>query len=780
VQVNNLAPVVAKPANQITNEGAPTSFNLGSFSDAGPDSPWAIDVNWGDGAAHMSATAATSGTLALQPHTYADNGLYTVTVKVTDKDLAAATQTFTVTVVNIAPTASFVAPTTVSAGSSFSVSLATPTDPSSVDTAAGFTYAFDCGAGGGFTSFSSAASVICTTNASGTRTVNGRVRDKDGAFTEYTAAVNVTNVAPSVTAPTGQTASEGASTNFSLGAFGDTTNDSPWIIDVNWGDGSAHTGFTSLVSGTLGTRPHAYADNGPYSVTVMVTDKGGAIGSTTFPITVSNIAPTASLANTGPVGEGSAVTVNFTNQLDPSSADTTAGYHYAYACDGAALTSATYATSGLSPSTSCVFTDGPSSRVVRARIFDKDGGFTEYTTTVTVNNVPPTATFTAPASVNVGAAFTLALTASADPSSVDTTAGFTYAFDCGDGAGLSAFGSVANRSCPTSVSGTRTVRGQIRDKDGGTGAYTTTVTVVIPNLLLNNGFELDANADTLPDSWTTNSRFTRSTTVLHSGNFAGKHFATDNTGYTISQTANGLTAGQGYALSAWVNIPATTDAFTFKIDVQWLNASNTVLRTDTLKSYTAQTGGWNQATANLVTPTGTTGAIVRMVVTSLNATIYVDDFALQPSSLITNGAFEWDTNNDSRPDSWISNAKFTRSTTVAHSGSYAGKHFATDNSGYTISQTISSLSAGKTYSVSGWVNIPATSDVFTIVLDIQWRNSSNTILRTDTIKTYTTQTGGWDQATASKAAPTGTTNAVVRMVVTSLNATIYVDDFVLQ
>ena len=33
--------------------------------------------------------------------------------------------------------------------------------------------------------------------------------------------------------------------------------------------------------------------------------------------------------------------------------------------------------------------DGPATRTVRARIIDKDGGFTEYTTTITVNNVAP-------------------------------------------------------------------------------------------------------------------------------------------------------------------------------------------------------------------------------------------------------------------------------------------------------------------------------------------------------------------------------------------------------
>jgi hypothetical protein len=46
-------------------------------------------------------------------------------------------------------------------------------------------------------------------------------------------------------------------------------------------------------------------------------------------------------------------------------------------------------------SATCTYDDGPSSRTARARIIDKDGGFTEYTTTVTVNNVAPTATFNA-------------------------------------------------------------------------------------------------------------------------------------------------------------------------------------------------------------------------------------------------------------------------------------------------------------------------------------------------------------------------------------------------
>ena len=42
-------------------EGAGQSVNLGSFSDPGPDSPWAVDVDWGDGSTHTTFTAYQPG-----------------------------------------------------------------------------------------------------------------------------------------------------------------------------------------------------------------------------------------------------------------------------------------------------------------------------------------------------------------------------------------------------------------------------------------------------------------------------------------------------------------------------------------------------------------------------------------------------------------------------------------------------------------------------------------------------------------------------------------------
>jgi hypothetical protein len=117
-------------------------------------------------------------------------------------------------------------------------------------------------------------------------------------------------------------------------------------------------------------------------------------------------------------------------------------------------------------------------------IKDKDGGETEYTTTVTVQNVPPSATFNAPSSVNEGTSIALSLTGVTDPGTADT---HTFRFSC-DGSNWTAYSGTSTHSCPTNDNGTRTVQGQVKDDDGGESEeYSATVTVnnVAPTI---NGF----------------------------------------------------------------------------------------------------------------------------------------------------------------------------------------------------------------------------------------------------------------------------------------------------
>ncbi len=89
VTAGNVAPVVDAGGDQTTVEGTTVSFS-GSFTDAGSADTHTIAWTFGDG-------GTGSGTLA-PTHVYADNGVYTVTLTVTDDDGGATSDTLVVTV----------------------------------------------------------------------------------------------------------------------------------------------------------------------------------------------------------------------------------------------------------------------------------------------------------------------------------------------------------------------------------------------------------------------------------------------------------------------------------------------------------------------------------------------------------------------------------------------------------------------------------------------------------------------------------------------------------
>jgi hypothetical protein len=183
-----------------------------------------------------------------------------------------------------------------------------------------------------------------------------------------------------------------------------------------------------------------------------------------------NAAPTADAGGPYTVGEGGSVQLTASG-TDPENGQLT----YAWDLDG----NGTFETPGQTATFSAAGLDGPSSQTVAVQVTD-DGGLKDTATaTVEITNVAPSATFTAPGKVFAGSSFTIALTNPSDPSAADTAAGFDYALDCGDGSGFGAFSSTSSATCPTTDTGSRTVRARIRDKDGGVKEYSSAVSVVV-------------------------------------------------------------------------------------------------------------------------------------------------------------------------------------------------------------------------------------------------------------------------------------------------------------
>ena len=118
--------------------------------------------------------------------------------------------------------------------------------------------------------------------------------------------------------------------------------------------------------------------------------------------------------------------------------------------------------------------DGPATRQVRLRVTTVRCPLTRRRP-CTVTNVAPTARLTAPLSVFAGFPFTVALTSPTDPVSrggrrASRTRSTAAAVRSSPRAGPSA-------TCPTSDTGTPTVRGRITDKDGGSTIYQANVSV---------------------------------------------------------------------------------------------------------------------------------------------------------------------------------------------------------------------------------------------------------------------------------------------------------------
>src|SRR4051794_5160491 len=280
-------------------------------------------------------------------------------------------------------------------------------------------------------------------------------------------------------------------------------------VEGSFDDGDRTTDFIWQTGGAGATSDdgangwywsYAPTDQGSGTVDVTTTDTEHTT-TDSFGWHALNVAPTADISNSGPIDEGGTATVSLTNPFDPSSDDTTAGFRYAFSCDGIALPD-NYAAADPSNSATCTFHDD-GSHPVTGRIFDKDDGYTEYTTTVHVNNVAPTITgVTSSGTTGVacvgGNGATAVGFAWSDPAGAHDT--YSYDVDWGDGSahatGSGATSPVAGLS-HTYAAGSFTISIVVSDEDGGSStaaqvpvSHTLQTTGLLPPLAGRTSFKL--------------------------------------------------------------------------------------------------------------------------------------------------------------------------------------------------------------------------------------------------------------------------------------------------
>jgi PKD repeat protein len=350
---------------------------------------------------------------------YADDGVYSVQLMVTDDAGLSASLDAMAMIANVTPTVTAAGNQSIDEGSLLSLTVASFSDPGFTSAAAGTQETFAATISWGDGTAPESGTVSVTQGSAGVRTIgtvsgqhtyrdNGTytvtvsVADDDLASQSASFMVTVRNVAPRVLTASNLIGNEGQSLNF-MATFSD-----PGILDTHtaivfWSDGSQSPGLVTEANG-LGTvtSSHVFADNGVYPVRVEVTDNAGEIGRLESSATIANATPTLTPAMNQTADEGTMFSLTVATFTDPGFTNAAAGTVETFSAtidwgDGSALEPATVSfTPGSAgvPSTGMVSTqhtyvdDGLYTVTVTVTDDDLDSGQTSFT--VNVRNVAPT------------------------------------------------------------------------------------------------------------------------------------------------------------------------------------------------------------------------------------------------------------------------------------------------------------------------------------------------------------------------------------------------------
>jgi hypothetical protein len=478
VTVNNVPPVFGTTSQTAGAHavGAGVTVNA-SFSDAGTHDTHSATVNWGDLSVSNATISEANGSGSLSAtHAYAQPGLYTVSIVLSDDN--GGTDTANVNVlVNAPPTVDAGGPYVGVEGAQMTLDAsANDVDGDTLTYSWTFTWTGDPGTQCTATGTHTLTPIVnCNDDAIVTATLS--VNDGVNAPVVETALLTVGNIAPALGAvvpsatlvPTGGT--------FSVSAvFSDAGINDSHSATIDWGDGSTSSATVSELNGS-GTvsDSRVYAAPGTYIVTVFLTDDnaGTAVGTTQV---VVNAAPTVSAGGAYTGVEGAPLTLAGTAH-DPDADPLTKSWVISWSGDpgtGCELANA----STLTPTVTC-----NDDALVTAELTVSDGvnAPVASATTITIGNAAPVVGAvslpTAPNPTGVPVSVTASFT---DPGANDT---HTATIDWGDSSTTS--GTVSETAGSGTVTdshvyatnGSYTVTVTVTDDNDGHGARSGTVAI---------------------------------------------------------------------------------------------------------------------------------------------------------------------------------------------------------------------------------------------------------------------------------------------------------------
>lgn len=436
---------------------------LATFSDTNPSQTpgyYTTTINWGDGSSSAGTVTYNATTKVFQVaggHIYHTAATFNPIIAISDP---AGGSTSVTSKIYVADAIMHAFPTTfnATAGKAFTGVVGSFTDGDPAAVASDFTAVITWGDGhtsNGTVSLNATTKRFDITGTNtfavgGTYTVTATPHDVGGMSIAIKSTATVAVISgPQPKLSGAASVNEGSSEAISFSAT-DVGGKAitKWVI--NWGDGTVQT-----LAGTATSDSHIYAD-GPATrvITATATDASNLSAAATLSVGVLNVAPTATFTGGETIQPNHTATVTFSNVRDPSPTDTAAGFRYSFDfADNGTFEIVNSASPTATVPAMYLATLGI--KTIHGRVADKDGGFTDYYTTIDVVAQPLT-TFGTTIKVVEGTKFTGNVGSFANPSGNTNPANYTATITWGDG--HTSTGAVAyNPTAKTfGVSGTNT------------------------------------------------------------------------------------------------------------------------------------------------------------------------------------------------------------------------------------------------------------------------------------------------------------------------------------
>ena len=454
ITINNLAPI-AYAGNDIWVTLGNTAYFSGSAFDT-PSDIGSLTYHWDFGDFSYGSGQTTS-------HLYSAEGVYVVTLTVTDNNGAIGVDTLIVHVQYVAP------PMKPSAHLQANKTMVYTFEPIQFDASSsydadGIIVLYNISFGDGYYYEGVTPTTSHSYSDNGTYEVTLTIFDNDGMTDTYTIDIIVLNRKPTASISVSQNPAN-MDTMVTFQAIGATDSDGTVVMyEWNFNDPYATITNPNTMSGPFFSSAwHTYTFPGIYNVSLKVYDNDGDYCLIVMQMFINNVVPTANLPATYSANEDELITFSATVSDSASDISSLSCFWDFDAASGPLNCDAAGPTVKHSYPSAGTYT-------VAFVVFDRHNAVNIYYSTVTISNLPPTATISTPSQVvNMGTAVTFSAINVWDTPSDIPSLNYTWDFNTSDAKTADAYGQ--NVTWIFQDNTTYSISLTVKDNNGATGVY---------------------------------------------------------------------------------------------------------------------------------------------------------------------------------------------------------------------------------------------------------------------------------------------------------------------